>query len=73
MEFSGWPNNELEELAKVYVKHKQFQRAEMLRRELENRLALAEDNNLRVLFEQLDNKKVASLVDRIFLRSRKLA
>ena len=56
MEFSGWPNNELEELAKVYVKHKQFQRAERLRLELESRLALAEDSNLRALFDKLDNK-----------------
>jgi hypothetical protein len=73
MEFSAWPNNELEELAKVYVKHKQFQRAERLRLELASRLAEAEDGNLRVLFEQLDNRNVVSLADRIFGRSRKLA
>jgi hypothetical protein len=66
MEFSNWPVEELEALARVYLKHKQFHRAQTLRVELASRLEETESDSVRQLFEQLDYSKVISLTDRIF-------
>jgi trans-2-enoyl-CoA reductase len=66
MEFSSWPVEELEALARVYLKHKQFQKAQPLRIELASRLQTNENDSVRQLFEQLDDSNVVSLTDRIF-------
>jgi hypothetical protein len=66
MEFSSWPVEELEALARVYLKHKQFQKAQPLRIELASRLQTNESDSVRQLFKQLDDTKVVSLTDRIF-------
>jgi hypothetical protein len=66
MEFSSWPVEELEALARVYVKHKQLHLAQPLRIELANRLETSESDSVRQLFDQLDNSKIVSLTDRIF-------
>ena len=66
MEFSSWPVEELEALARVYLKHKQLHRAQTLRVELASRLEETENDSVRELFEQLDDSKVISLTDRIF-------
>lgn len=75
MEFSTWPVEELEALARVYVKHKQFHRAKGLRIELENRIQQTngESRNLRILFEQLDSSNVVSLTDRLLGRAKLFA
>ncbi len=70
MDFSNWPVEELEALARVYVKHKQFQKAQPLRIELASRLQSSESESVRQLFEQLDDSKVVSLTDRIFGRKK---
>lgn len=75
MEFSTWPVEELEALARVYVKHKQFHRAQGLRTELENRIkeANGESRNLSILFDQLDTSNVVSLTDRLLGRAKLFA
>jgi hypothetical protein len=70
MEFSNWPVEELEALARVYLKHKQLHRAQALRVELASRLQTNESDSVRQLFEQLDDTKVVSLTDRIFGRKK---
>jgi hypothetical protein len=73
MDFSQWSVEELEALGMVYLKHKQLQKAQTLRSELERRLELIENANLRSLADRLDCKNVASLSDIIFARLKRLA
>ena len=72
MEYANWPEKELEALGNVYLRHKQFAKAVNLRLELGNRVNAGSDN-LRHLYDKLDNSNVVSLTERFFSWNKKQA
>jgi hypothetical protein len=68
MELSSWPQEELEALALVYIKHKRVHKAAALRQEIGNRLSQPEaaaNQELQQIFAQLDDSNVVSLGARV--------
>jgi hypothetical protein len=79
MQLSNWSEQELVALARVYIKHKQFNRSENVRLEISQRLrqSVAENTaHLIDLLDELNALQVTHLTERLrsfFVNTRQVA
>jgi len=79
MQLSNWSEQELVALARVYIKHKQFNRSENVRQEIFQRLSESVDDNtahLSDLLDELNALQVTPLTERLrnlFVATRQVA
>jgi uncharacterized protein YjgD (DUF1641 family) len=79
MQLSNWSEQELVALARVYIKHKQFNRSENVRLEISQRLSESVDENtahLSQLLDELNALHVTPLTERLrslFVTPRQVA
>lgn len=68
MQLANWSEQELVALARVYIKHKQFNRSENVRQEISNRLTESVNANtehLSDLLDELNALQVTPLTERL--------